>query len=73
MVRKKGILPYFSEILSGNYLKMALIPQNIRRNASLPTITGSRMTVIKPEEKLYNNKRWTKFEVRSKEKTVKEV
>lgn len=52
MVRKKGILPYFSEILSGNYLKMALIPQNIRRNASLPTITGSRMTVIKPEEKL---------------------
>lgn len=38
IVRKKGILPYFSEILGGNYLTVILIPQNIKRNESLPTI-----------------------------------
>lgn len=40
--------------------KNDLIPHYIKRNVSLPTIKGSRMTVTKPLGRNFNN-RWTKI------------
>lgn len=73
IVRKEGILPCFSEILGGNYLKMILIPQNIKRNESLPTIYMFEDDSNKAAERKLTKMGRLRFGVRSKENTTKQA
>lgn len=64
---KRNSLLVHNVILWRNYLKMILIPQNIKRNTSLPIINySSRMTVMESQGRL-------RFGVKSRKKTTKQV